>query len=69
MRSQPRFHGAHAARGAGLCQRHLADQKLPEREREGYTLLLALRGWEFRPLPKCGVEAAQTSMSSQNTLF
>ncbi|ART49530.1 helix-turn-helix domain-containing protein [Acidovorax carolinensis] len=30
-----------------FAQQHLADQKLPEREREGYTLLLALRSWEF----------------------
>ena len=31
-----------------FAQQHLADQKLPEREREGYTLLLALRSWEFK---------------------
>ena len=30
-----------------FAQQHLADQKLPERERDGYTLLLAMRGWEF----------------------
>lgn len=30
-----------------FAQQHQADQKLPEREREGYTLLLAMRGWEF----------------------
>ena len=30
-----------------FAQQHLADQKLPESEREGYTLLLALRSWEF----------------------
>lgn len=30
-----------------FAQQHLADQKLPEAEREGYTLLLALRSWEF----------------------
>ena len=30
-----------------FAQQHLADQKLSERERGGYTLLLALRGWEF----------------------
>ena len=30
-----------------FAQQHLADQKLPEHEREGYTLLLALRSWEF----------------------
>jgi hypothetical protein len=28
-------------------QQHQADQKLPEKEREGYTLLLAMRNWEF----------------------
>ncbi|MFN9471630.1 helix-turn-helix domain-containing protein [Acidovorax sp.] len=30
-----------------FAQQHLADQKLPPRELEGYTLLLALRSWEF----------------------
>ena len=30
-----------------FAQQHLADQKMPERERGGYTLLLAMRGWEF----------------------
>ena len=30
-----------------FAQQHLADQKLPESERAGYTLLLALRSWEF----------------------
>jgi hypothetical protein len=31
----------------GFAQQHLADQKLPEAEREGYTPLLATRSWEF----------------------
>ena len=30
-----------------FAQQHLTDQKLPEHEREGYTLLLAARRWEF----------------------
>ncbi|KQP12566.1 helix-turn-helix transcriptional regulator [Pseudorhodoferax sp. Leaf267] len=30
-----------------FAQQHLADQKLPEAQREGYTLLLAMRSWEF----------------------
>ncbi|MFZ4287195.1 helix-turn-helix domain-containing protein [Variovorax sp. HJSM1_2] len=30
-----------------FAQQHLADQKLPTSEREGYTLLLAMRSWEF----------------------
>lgn len=30
-----------------FAQQHLADQKLPETQREGYTLLLAMRSWEF----------------------
>jgi DNA-binding Xre family transcriptional regulator len=30
-----------------FAQQHLADQKLPEAEREGYTLVLAMRRWEF----------------------
>lgn len=30
-----------------FAQQHQADQKLPEKSREGYTLLLAMRRWEF----------------------
>ena len=30
-----------------FAQQHQADQKLPEQDREGYTLLLAMRSWEF----------------------
>ena len=30
-----------------FAQQHLADQRLPEAEREGYTLLLSMRSWEF----------------------
>lgn len=30
-----------------FAQQHLADQRLPVQEREGYTLLLAMRSWEF----------------------
>jgi len=30
-----------------FAQQHLADQRLPEDQRRGYTLLLAMRGWEF----------------------
>jgi DNA-binding Xre family transcriptional regulator len=30
-----------------FSRQHLADQKVPEDEREGYTLLLAIRRWEF----------------------
>jgi len=30
-----------------FAQQHLADQKLPEADREGYTLLLGMRSWEF----------------------
>ena len=30
-----------------FAQQHQADQKLPEKDREGYTLLLAMRNWEF----------------------
>lgn len=30
-----------------FAQQHLADQRLPESQREGYTLLLAMRSWEF----------------------
>jgi len=30
-----------------FAQQHQADQRLPEKEREGYTLLLAMRNWEF----------------------
>ena len=30
-----------------FAQQHQADQKLPEKDREGYTLLLGFRRWEF----------------------
>jgi DNA-binding Xre family transcriptional regulator len=30
-----------------FAQQHQADQKLPAKEREGYTLVLAMRDWEF----------------------
>ena len=30
-----------------FAQQHQADQKLANKDREGYTLLLAMRGWEF----------------------
>jgi DNA-binding Xre family transcriptional regulator len=30
-----------------FAQQHQADQKLPEKEREGYTVVLAMRSWEF----------------------
>ncbi len=29
------------------AQQHLGDQKLPARERQGYTLVLGMRSWEF----------------------
>ena len=30
-----------------FAQAHLADQKIDSKDREGYTLLLAMRSWEF----------------------
>jgi len=30
-----------------FAQQHLADQKFDDKDREGYTLLLAMRAWEF----------------------
>ncbi|MES2635364.1 MAG: helix-turn-helix transcriptional regulator [Pseudomonadota bacterium] len=30
-----------------FAQQHQADQRLPDKDREGYTLLLAMRSWEF----------------------
>jgi DNA-binding Xre family transcriptional regulator len=30
-----------------FAQQHQADQKLPPQDREGYTLVLAMRSWEF----------------------
>ncbi len=30
-----------------FVQQHQADQKLPVKDREGYTLVLAMRSWEF----------------------
>lgn len=39
-------------RGAqDFAQQHQADQKLAGKEREGYTLLLAMRRWEFEAFP------------------
>jgi hypothetical protein len=33
-----------------FAQQHQTDQKLPEKDREGYTLVLAIRSWEFEAL-------------------
>ena len=33
-----------------FSQQHLADQKLPRKELQGYTLVLAMRNWEFEAL-------------------
>jgi hypothetical protein len=33
--------------GSDFAQHHLADQKLPARERSGYTLVVGLRNWFF----------------------
>jgi DNA-binding Xre family transcriptional regulator len=33
--------------GHEFAQQHLADQRLPSSQREGYTLVLAMREWEF----------------------
>ena len=30
-----------------FARQHLADQKLAEADRTGYTLVLAMRSWEF----------------------
>ncbi|HSV46353.1 MAG TPA: helix-turn-helix transcriptional regulator [Ramlibacter sp.] len=30
-----------------FAQQHQTDQKMPQKDREGYTLLLAMRSWEF----------------------
>jgi hypothetical protein len=30
-----------------FTQQHLADQKLPKKDLQGYTLLLAMRSWAF----------------------
>ena len=35
-----------------FAQQHQADQKLNEKDREGYTLLLAMRSWEFEAFTK-----------------
>lgn len=51
----PLRHGQFAAvavvQGQHLCdlphQQHQTDQKLAEKDREGYTLVLAMRSWEF----------------------
>ena len=31
-----------------FAQQHLADQRVNDKDREGYTLLLAMRSWEFK---------------------
>jgi hypothetical protein len=41
------LHRPPAAGGAGLRAAHQADQKLPQQHREGYTLVLAMRSWDF----------------------
>ncbi|RMW97872.1 XRE family transcriptional regulator [Allofranklinella schreckenbergeri] len=33
--------------GQDFSQQHLSDQKVPASEREGYTMILALRRWEY----------------------
>jgi hypothetical protein len=33
--------------GQDFAQQHQADQRLPEKDLEGFTLLLAVRSWEF----------------------
>jgi hypothetical protein len=33
--------------GQDFAQQHLADQKLRPDQREGFTLLLAMRSWDF----------------------
>ena len=30
-----------------FAQQHLANQRLPDKDREGYTLFLGMRSWEF----------------------
>ena len=35
-----------------FAQQHQADQKLADKDREGYTLLLAMRSWEFEAFTK-----------------
>ena len=35
-----------------FAQQHQADQKLTDKDREGYTLLLAMRSWEFEAFTK-----------------
>jgi hypothetical protein len=30
-----------------FAQQHQTDQKLAQKDREGYTLVLAMRSWEF----------------------
>ena len=35
-----------------FAQQHQADQQLADKNREGYTLLLAMRSWEFEAFTK-----------------
>ena len=41
-----------------FAQQHQADQKLPEAAREGYTLVLAMREWEFEAFTRLRRTAA-----------
>jgi transcriptional regulator with XRE-family HTH domain len=38
--------------GQDFAQQHLADQKMPEEQKDGYTLILAARRWEFGAFEK-----------------
>lgn len=38
--------------GQDFSQQHLADQKLAEKDLEGYTLIMAMRSWEFKEFAK-----------------
>ena len=38
--------------GQDFAQQHLADQKMPDAQKDGYTLILAARRWEFGAFEK-----------------
>jgi len=47
-----------------FAQQHQTDQKLAEKDREGYTLVLAMRGWEFEAFEYLRTRRNTTGMMS-----
>ncbi|SNS70594.1 transcriptional regulator, XRE family [Noviherbaspirillum humi] len=52
-----------------FAQQHQADQKLPEQHREGYTLLLAMRSWEFEAFAQFRREVQEVVLKTKASGF